>query len=117
MDHRLVKSSSGESERRWVINTRMHLGSHDWDIEVTLTNRDSMGYRMLLGREAMRDRMMAGGGEGGMGDPPSGGMGAPPGGGMGGPPGGGRGGRGGGMREAMEEDIEVWAKVRLAVKG
>lgn len=58
VDHRLVKSSSGESERRWVINTRMHLGDHDWDIEVTLTNRDSMGYRMLLGREAMRDRVL-----------------------------------------------------------
>jgi ribosomal protein S6--L-glutamate ligase len=58
VDHRLVKSSSGVAERRWVISTRLHIGSHEWDIEVTLTNRDTMGYRMLLGREAMRDRML-----------------------------------------------------------
>jgi ribosomal protein S6--L-glutamate ligase len=58
VDHRLVKTSSGISERRWVISTRMHLGDHEWDIELTLTNRDTMGYRMLLGREAMRDRIL-----------------------------------------------------------
>jgi ribosomal protein S6--L-glutamate ligase len=54
----VVKSSSGASERRWVIQTRLHLCEHDWEIEVTLANRDSMGYRMLLGREAMQDRVL-----------------------------------------------------------
>lgn len=57
-DQRSVKSSSGMAERRFVIRTRVHLGDHDWAIEVTLTNRDSMGYRMLLGREAMQDRVL-----------------------------------------------------------
>lgn len=57
-DQRSVKSSSGMAEHRWVIRTRVHLGTHDWDVEVTLTNRDSMGYRMLLGREAMQDRVL-----------------------------------------------------------
>jgi ribosomal protein S6--L-glutamate ligase len=58
VDRRVVKSSSGVSERRWVISTRLHMGDHDWEIEITLTNRDTMGYRMLLGREAMRDRVL-----------------------------------------------------------
>ena len=58
VDHRVVKSSSGVSERRWVISTRLHMGDHDWEIEITLTNRDTMGYRMLLGREGMRDRVL-----------------------------------------------------------
>lgn len=55
---RQVKSSIGEKEQRHVIRTPVTLGNETWDIEVTLTNRDSMGYRMLLGREAMRGRML-----------------------------------------------------------
>lgn len=58
LDKRLVRSSSGESERRPVIRTAMSVGGSVWDIELTLANRDSMGYRMLLGREAMLGRML-----------------------------------------------------------
>ncbi len=58
VDHREVRSSSGHSEQRPVIMTRMKLGEHQWDIEVTLTNRDAMGYRMLLGRQAMEGRVL-----------------------------------------------------------
>ena len=58
LDKRLVKSSTGIAEKRYVIRTRLHLGRQRWDIEVTLTNRDSMGYRMLLGREAMHERIL-----------------------------------------------------------
>lgn len=58
VDRRNVKSSSGESEKRYVIQAPMTLGNFEWDIELTLTNRDSMGYRMLLGREAMQSRML-----------------------------------------------------------
>ena len=58
VDRRSVKSSSGEKEMRHVIATKMQMGKQTWDIELTLTNRDSMGYRMLLGREAMAGRSL-----------------------------------------------------------
>ena len=47
---RTVKNTSGISERRHVIETPVRLGDMSWNIEVTLANRDAMGYRMLLGR-------------------------------------------------------------------
>lgn len=52
--HRRVRSSSGESEERPVIATRVDVGGEVWTIEVTLTRRDVMGFRMLLGRQALR---------------------------------------------------------------
>lgn len=58
LDRRSVKSSTGIKESRYVIRTAMRLGPYAGDIELTLANRDSMGFRMLLGREAMIDRML-----------------------------------------------------------
>jgi ribosomal protein S6--L-glutamate ligase len=58
VDKRIVKSSSGFREQRYVIQTNITVGSDTWPIEVTLTNRDSMGFRMLLGREAMSGRIL-----------------------------------------------------------
>lgn len=58
VDRRNVKSSSGESEKRYVVQVPMVLGGEEWEVELTLTNRDSMGYRMLLGREAMLHRLL-----------------------------------------------------------
>ncbi len=58
LDRRRVKSSSGSSEIRYVIKTILALGDEAWEIEVTLTNRDSMGYRMLLGRQAMSGKIL-----------------------------------------------------------
>lgn len=58
VDRRVVKSSTGTTEKRYVIATSIELGDNHWDVELTLTNRDSMGYRMLLGREAMLGRML-----------------------------------------------------------
>lgn len=58
VDRRAVKSSSGVSETRYVISTQIELGDDSWEVELTLANRDSMGYRMLLGREAMSGRVL-----------------------------------------------------------
>ncbi len=58
VDKRIVKSSSGFREQRYVIKTNITLGDDAWEIELTLTNRDSMGFRMLLGREAMSGRIL-----------------------------------------------------------
>ncbi len=51
-----VRSSNGKVERRPVIETTARMNGLEWPIEVTLTRRDEMGYRMLLGRSAMRRR-------------------------------------------------------------
>ena len=58
IDKRVVKSSSGISETRYVVGATIRVGNENWDVELTLANRDSMGYRMLLGREAMSGRML-----------------------------------------------------------
>jgi len=58
VDKRVVKSSSGFREQRYVIQTPLDIGNSKWVIEMTLTNRDSMGFRMLLGREAMSGRVL-----------------------------------------------------------
>ncbi|MBR7889274.1 ATP-dependent zinc protease [Marinomonas sp. A79] len=58
VDQRVIKSSSGDKESRPVIRVPLTLGGITWDVEVTLTNRDTMGYRMLLGREAMMGRVL-----------------------------------------------------------
>lgn len=58
IDKRVVRSSSGLSESRYVVPATIKAGGDSWDIELTLANRDSMGYRMLLGREAMSGRML-----------------------------------------------------------
>ena len=58
IDKRVVKSSSGFREQRYVIQTNLKIGDDSWKIEMTLTNRDSMGFRMLLGREAMSGRVL-----------------------------------------------------------
>jgi ribosomal protein S6--L-glutamate ligase len=58
IDKRIVKSSSGYREQRYVIQTNINIGNDNWPIEMTLTNRDSMGFRMLLGREAMSGRIL-----------------------------------------------------------
>lgn len=59
VDQRIVTSSSGQGEMRYVIKTTLDLHHKiKWDIELTLTNRDTMAFRMLLGREAMHHRVI-----------------------------------------------------------
>jgi len=53
-----VRSTSGESERRLSIRTDIVIGHSSWPIEITLSNRERMRYRMLLGRAAMKDHCL-----------------------------------------------------------
>ncbi|MFM9878152.1 MAG: ATP-dependent zinc protease [Rhodoglobus sp.] len=53
-DHRRVRSSSGLVQERYVVLMRVLLVGREVLAEVTLSNRDQMGFRMLIGREALR---------------------------------------------------------------
>ncbi|MCR9276799.1 MAG: ATP-dependent zinc protease [Pseudomonadaceae bacterium] len=56
VDRRVVRDSGGHEEERFVIATQVALGGACYACEVTLTDRDSMGFRMLLGRTALAGR-------------------------------------------------------------
>lgn len=53
-----VTNSGGATETRFVVRTELHLGVHRFPIELNLTDRSTMGYRMLLGRTAMHHRIL-----------------------------------------------------------
>lgn len=57
-DQRQVRNSGGQTQVRPVIQTTVELNGDRWSIELTLTNRDVMGFRMLLGRQAVRKRFL-----------------------------------------------------------
>lgn len=58
VDQRVVSDSGGHKETRYVIRTPIQVGESSWPIEITLTNRENMAFRMLLGREALRGRLL-----------------------------------------------------------
>lgn len=58
LDRRHVKSSAGHLTFRYVIETDIVIDGAKWPIELTLVNRDEMGFRMLLGRQAVRRRWL-----------------------------------------------------------
>ncbi|MGB3494780.1 MAG: ATP-dependent zinc protease [Elainellaceae cyanobacterium] len=58
LDQRQVKNSGGKAELRPVILTPVSLNGQLWPIELTLTHRRGMQFRMLLGREAVRKRFL-----------------------------------------------------------
>lgn len=57
-DRRVIKSSNGACEERYIINTPITLQGQTWNIDLSLTNREGMNFRMLLGREAMIGRLL-----------------------------------------------------------
>ena len=57
-DQRLVRSSNGEASERYVIQTNVKWIDQTWPIELTLADRSEMGFRLLLGREAIRGKML-----------------------------------------------------------
>lgn len=58
LEQRRVKDSGGHYENRYVIQTTAKLGAVSWSIHITLTNRDPMLFRMLLGRKAVENRFL-----------------------------------------------------------
>ncbi|MGD1969038.1 MAG: RimK/LysX family protein [Desulfobacterales bacterium] len=58
LEQRRVKDSGGHFEKRYVIQTTAKLGAMSWSIDITLTNRDPMLFRMLLGRKAVENRFL-----------------------------------------------------------
>ena len=58
LEYRKIRNSGGVAQLRPVIITEVKLGESSWKIELTLTNRDVMGFRMLLGRQAVRNKFL-----------------------------------------------------------
>lgn len=58
VERRTVRSSSGSETLRPVVRTTVELMGRRWEIELTLIRRDPMGFRMLLGRQAVRGRFL-----------------------------------------------------------
>lgn len=57
-DQRIITSSSGQKELRTTIIANLNLGDAVWPIELTLTNRDTMGFRLLIGRTAIKRKFL-----------------------------------------------------------
>ncbi|MFC1672537.1 30S ribosomal protein S6--L-glutamate ligase [Pseudomonadota bacterium] len=58
VDQREITSSNGETELRYIIRTSLRIGGQEWPIDISLTNRESMQYRMLVGRTAIRNNVI-----------------------------------------------------------
>jgi hypothetical protein len=58
LDQRSVRSSTGHAQMRWAVETEVVFDEMSWPIELTLTSRAPMGFRLLLGRQALRGRFL-----------------------------------------------------------
>ena len=58
LESRYIITSSGHKQLRYVIHTTIVIGKAAWPIELTLTNRKSMNFRLLLGRTALNNHVI-----------------------------------------------------------
>ena len=58
IEQREITSSNGETELRFVIRTPVRIGGQEWPIEISLSNRETMQYRMLFGRSALKENII-----------------------------------------------------------
>lgn len=58
IEERSVKSSTGQTTIRPVVKTKIKMGSKEFEIELTLINRDLMGFKMLIGRDALNNHFL-----------------------------------------------------------
>lgn len=58
LEYRQIRNSGGKAQLRPVIKTNIQIGTEVWAIELSLTNRDVMGFRMLLGRQGVRNKFL-----------------------------------------------------------
>lgn len=56
LDKRMITSSNGDRVGRYIIETTLKLGDRSWPIELSLASRDQLGFRVLLGRQAIRSK-------------------------------------------------------------
>ena len=56
LEKRLITSSNGSKSLRYIIKTQLKLGDETWPIEMSFAKRDQLGFRVLLGRQAIRKR-------------------------------------------------------------
>lgn len=72
LERRKVRSSNGKAEERFVTVTSLTILNVTFEIELTLSNRSNMGFRMLLGRQALRRRFLIDPGKSFLGGKPAG---------------------------------------------
>jgi len=58
IERRVIKSSNGIGSLRVIIRTRLRMGRRSWPIDLSLANRDQMGFRLLVGRDALGERAL-----------------------------------------------------------
>lgn len=58
IDQREVMSATGETELRYIIESKLRLGKREWPVEISLTNRENTQHRMLLGRQALQENVV-----------------------------------------------------------
>ena len=55
VDVRAIMSSNGHKEHRYIVKTNLQLADKVWQVELSLSNRDPLRFRLLLGREALKN--------------------------------------------------------------